>query len=70
MSGYPQNRLITLWRIGAELLVSPLAFPHPTDSLVPPVMSARLQLTAARCQCAASGRTRDGRRFRSGPASL
>lgn len=29
MSGYPQNQLITLWRIGSELLVVPADASHP-----------------------------------------
>lgn len=73
MSDYPQNRLITLWRDDAELLVchlSPSGVSFPTDPVVILAIPARLLLTATRCQYAASGRTRDGRLYRSGPASL
>ncbi|WP_370605626.1 hypothetical protein [Citrobacter braakii] len=72
MSGYPQNRLITLWRIDAELLVchlSPSGVFSPTPVFILAI-PARLLLTATRCQCAASGLSRDGRLYRSGPASL
>ncbi|EIM6347870.1 hypothetical protein [Salmonella enterica] len=47
-----------------------LVFSLPTNSLVTPAIPARLHLAATRCQCAASGLSRDGRLYRSGPASL
>lgn len=42
MSGYPQNRLITLWRIDAELLVCPLSSSGvllPTAPVIAPAHS-------------------------------
>ena len=49
--------------------VPPLVFFSPTPVFIL-ATPARLQLAATRCQCAAPGRTRDGRLYRSGPASL
>ncbi|EDN4405600.1 hypothetical protein WIC05_004621 [Salmonella enterica] len=47
-----------------------LVFSLPTKPLITTAIPARQWLAATRCQCAASGRTRDGRLYRSRPASL